>query len=477
MRARDAGRRGVTRGGVIRRSGALASACVLVALGCSAAEEPGAGARPVADPRDDPTPARTQGTRGDAGSSAARGLVLVLGPRALDEPKLPPSVSPSVPEITPPDRHALAYQFNAPIYRRPDARAIRGFARRGRRLPVARWLRGEGCARGWLELGTGGFVCNDFGFNTSSSPPDLPEDLRTRPPADRPLPFAYARVRRAGLPLWTDLPTGDEIAPAAHSEGVTFVAIDRETTREDGEVFVRDVRGRYLRKADVVPAPAQTLRGDTLGEGGAELPLAFVHEPQVPVLASDGASARGLALKYARFAVTDEIEIGGHAFVETPHGLVARASVRIARKIDRPDRVGPGEQWIHIDLDEQTLVAYEGDRPVRATLVSSGKPGYEPPLGLFRVHKKYTSKRMQGDDPIDGSYDIDQVPWTMYYWGSFVLPGAYWHDGFGHVRSHGCTNLPPADARWLFHWAEPALEPGWHAEVGLKGPWVYTTSA
>jgi lipoprotein-anchoring transpeptidase ErfK/SrfK len=112
---------------------------------------------------------------------------------------------------------------------------------------------------------------------------------------------------------------------------------------------------------------------------------------------------------------------------------------------------------------------------VRATLVSSGKAGYEPPRGLFRVNKKYAAKKMRGEDVADGSYDIDQVPYIMYYWASLALHGAYWHDDFGRVRSHGCTNLAPADARWLFRWAEPKLPPGWIGKVGVRGPWVYFT--
>ena len=34
---------------------------------------------------------------------------------------------------------------------------------------------------------------------------------------------------------------------------------------------------------------------------------------------------------------------------------------------------GAGERWIDVDLETQTLVAYEGLRPVFATLVSTGK--------------------------------------------------------------------------------------------------------
>jgi lipoprotein-anchoring transpeptidase ErfK/SrfK len=83
---------------------------------------------------------------------------------------------------------------------------------------------------------------------------------------------------------------------------------------------------------------------------------------------------------------------------------------------------------------------------------------------------------MAGPDDVAGTYEVDQVPWTMYYWGSFALHGAYWHDGFGKVRSHGCTNIPPADARWLFYWSQPELPDGWHGAVGLRGPWVYFTN-
>jgi hypothetical protein len=43
----------------------------------------------------------------------------------------------------------------------------------------------------------------------------------------------------------------------------------------------------------------------------------------------------------------------------------------------------------------------------------------------------------------------------MYFNGSFALHGAYWHDKFGLKHSHGCVNLPPKDANWLFDWATP----------------------
>ncbi|MCC6526938.1 MAG: L,D-transpeptidase, partial [Polyangiaceae bacterium] len=44
-----------------------------------------------------------------------------------------------------------------------------------------------------------------------------------------------------------------------------------------------------------------------------------------------------------------------------------------------------------------------------------------------------------------------------------------WHDDFGRARSHGCVNLAPIDAAWLFGWTTPGVPEGWHAAMSLKG--------
>ena len=68
-----------------------------------------------------------------------------------------------------------------------------------------------------------------------------------------------------------------------------------------------------------------------------------------------------------------------------------------------------------------------------------------------------------------GAYSIEDVPWIMYFDGSYALHGAFWHANFGHPMSHGCINLSPADARELFGWTEPHLPDGWHG-VFATGP-------
>jgi lipoprotein-anchoring transpeptidase ErfK/SrfK len=69
---------------------------------------------------------------------------------------------------------------------------------------------------------------------------------------------------------------------------------------------------------------------------------------------------------------------------------------------------------------------------------------------------------MSGSFEIDRSdaYYLEDVPWTMYFDEARALHGAYWHNGYGYPRSHGCVNLSPGDARWLYEWAE-------------LGDWVY----
>jgi hypothetical protein len=388
---------------------------------------------------------------------------------------------------TPPrpgSRTALAFQFDAPVFRHPGlARRPAGVVRRNTRLAVERTVEGEGCDKSWVELVGGGYVCSGDGFEVNSDPDPLVEPLRVVPPAvDRALPYRYAKVKTPA-PLYWRLPTAEELAAGdggpirERAKGAYFVAMDERVSVGD-EAMSRTVRGFYVRDSDIEERAAATMEGELLA-GADALPLAFVHEEEAALVDPDTGVRLGVAERFARFSVKAVRERGGETplVIATDGFAVAADRVRLARLHARPVEVGAGEQWIHIDLDQQVLVAYEGDRPVLATLVSSGKAGFEPPLGLYRVHKKYTTVTMSGPDPDAGTYAVEEVPWTMYYWGSFALHGAYWHDEFGRVRSHGCTNLPPIDAHWLYHWGAPELPAGWHAAVGIRGPWVWFTRA
>lgn len=153
---------------------------------------------------------------------------------------------------------------------------------------------------------------------------------------------------------------------------------------------------------------------------------------------------------------------------------VEQGMVGIVTPKPRPEGVGPAEKWIEIDLYEQTLAAYEGDRMVYATLVSSGLPLWKTITGLFRIQTKIYLNKMSGSDGQPDYYFLEDVPWTMYFHGAYALHGAYWHDRFGKVHSHGCVNLSLADAKWLFEWTGPAGRKGWsRATDEDPGTWVW----
>ena len=134
-----------------------------------------------------------------------------------------------------------------------------------------------------------------------------------------------------------------------------------------------------------------------------------------------------------------------------------------------PKGLAPNEKWVDVNLSAQSLVAYEGDKPVYATIISSGRHNDEDKTkdhrtvqGEFRIREKHIAATMEDDGASDGPYSIQDVPWIMYFEASYALHGAFWHSKFGHEKSHGCVNMTPHDAKHVFGWAGPNLPAGWH---------------
>jgi lipoprotein-anchoring transpeptidase ErfK/SrfK len=109
---------------------------------------------------------------------------------------------------------------------------------------------------------------------------------------------------------------------------------------------------------------------------------------------------------------------------------------------------GNAGRWIDVDLSAQRLTAYEGDTPVRSTLVSTGRAHTPTPPGRYRIYVKYRSTDMGGP----GYFQAD-VPHAMFFYKGYSIHGTYWHSNFGHPMSHGCVNLPQSEAAWLYAWA------------------------
>lgn len=152
---------------------------------------------------------------------------------------------------------------------------------------------------------------------------------------------------------------------------------------------------------------------------------------------------------------------------------------RIAMVIPRhrPEGVGGAERWIEVNLTEQTLSAYEGDRLIFATMVSSGDERFPTIKGLFRIWAKVEIGKMSGGEDDSDRYFVEDVPWHMYFYKSYGLHTSYWHDFFGLPNSHGCVNLAPKDALWLFEWTRPKISRGkknWQESTPADpGTWVW----
>lgn len=366
---------------------------------------------------------------------------------------------------------------------------------------------GGGCEPGWNKVFPRGWICRLAGIRHDAEPPSSALVVASvRPDIDEPLPYEYWRVKDEMTPFFHRLPTFNEQDQADAAGRAWYAKHSRDPMPTDpgsrpGDVpsvvkeymnagyyvtkggeevrkerrFLRTLRGAYARKYQLRQKESPEFRGQVLPRGEEDLPIYFVRR-ELPLMKRETEGSDVLLEsgeqpeRLSTHPFVDQVYIGNKVYYVDDQGLLMRGyAVGKAYKLKRPPGVKSDEHWVHIDLSEQTLVAYEGDRPVFATLVSTGKEAGMTPIGVHRVQTKLVASSMRDQPQEDEAYSIDDVPWTQYFSGSVALHGAFWHAGFGQVRSHGCVNLSPNDARWLFGFTDPPLPPDWHAASPTKG--------
>jgi hypothetical protein len=345
--------------------------------------------------------------------------------------------------------------FATPSERGPRRGAVLG----GTRVPMRARVAGEGCGDGrFVEIGERAFVCEQA-LEPSREPPaatPLPEGGS---------PHEYLRARSDGVRAFTrlgDVAT-DDFATAL-GEGFSVAVAAR--VEHAGERYVRTRSGLYVAERDLSPVKPSAFRGVALSGERASLDrLAFVVGRDAEVRDVAGRKLPRVLPRLAAVRLASAAR--GEQLALEDGGLVAARAVRRPLLQARPASVAATERWLDVDLAQQILVAYEGDAPVFATLISSGKPrpGTETPRGTFRIWVKLQSSDMRDrESPAwEQSYALEDVPWVQYFSGSYGLHAVFWHDRFGERQSRGCINLSPADARFLFDFTQPALPPGWLA--------------
>jgi hypothetical protein len=338
---------------------------------------------------------------------------------------------------------------------------IRGITAPGVSVPFFGAKRGSGCSGRWWLVGPLAWTCSDDA-DISADEPGVPP----RSSISESALAAYFFVKPEGASAFVSIESAENGAPDRDLEGGWAVAIVEQRTAES-ERWGRTSHGFWIAMRDLAPAQPSQMHGDTIARG--RLDFGWVIAEQAGVYGAPAFKGKPSGLR-KRFERIDVAEHSG-AMVR-----VGESSWMLARDLAIPtlapppaEVTAPGERWIDVDLASQTLVAYEGGQAVYTTLVSSGRgpqgSDSATPMGVHRVWVKMIASDMDNVErgELDAHYSMEDVPYVQYFDGSVGLHGTYWHHDFGHVRSHGCVNLTPQDARWIFEFTEPHLPPGWVA--------------
>ena len=132
------------------------------------------------------------------------------------------------------------------------------------------------------------------------------------------------------------------------------------------------------------------------------------------------------------------------------------------------------DKRVEVRLNDQLLLAYEGTRAVFATRVATGgrlRSGtYTTPEGEYITYHKRPTRHMAAGDLAASGFDLPGVPWVIYFKENGTsFHGTYWHNDYGHPRSHGCINLPIPAAKWLYRWTIPTVPPDKEFAYGYVG--------
>ena len=451
----------------------------------------------------------------------------------VNDPEPPPP--PRRPEREPDELASTAKETW--IFAEPHWKARRiGYLRAGaiverRATPSAR---NHACPEGWYRIEPRGYVC--VGATATLNVSDAVVETSARRPRRDGLPYTYVMSRFPPPPLYARLPTAEEtlrVEPdiQGHLRSAARMALEpgyvepppaepvpgvllygRSAPAPGGErraagtltlghararsgfalLSTFDYEGRRFgltTELAVLPLDRARVIQPSAFSGIAlddevTLPVAFVKSRHAVrfIPGKGGALLRGDPLGFRQAVpVTGEARVGGETYLAAKDATLIRAgeAVKIDRLQHAPAWATGDRRWIDVSILHQSLVAYEGTRPVYVTLVSTGADGLGDPAkthstiqGAFLIHTKHLSVTMA--DRISDEFDFRDVPFVQYFTEGFALHAAYWHDDFGTPRSHGCVNLAPTDAAWLFNWTDPEVPPAWHGALSLrKGTLVY----
>jgi hypothetical protein len=382
------------------------------------------------------------------------------------------------------------------------------------------------CKRGWYRIAPRGFVCHGRRATIDPAHPVVVASWK-RPARGEPLPYRYAKSKEVAPHLYFKVPSVKEqeraesiklseyVAghprehllplagtldplppfleggkPLPKAFGVTqrlrVGAHEGRANPKSAFAFlsVHDVDGRLFGLStdlNLIPLDRVNLVRATDIHGGeiADLPAGLVSSHEAPRYRIDD---KGIPHHDGKLAKWTAVSLTGENkgdLWETRDGFwVSAQLLKMVKKRDAwPSFVRPEapKKWIDVSVHQQMLIAYEGQRAVYLAMVSTGIGDMGDPektlatkRGTFTIKAKHLTALMTGEQ-VGDDYELADVPYVQYFEAGYALHAAFWHEKFGRPWSHGCVNLPPQDAAWLFEWSDPQVPKEWHGAQAEGG--------
>lgn len=324
------------------------------------------------------------------------------------------------------------------------------------RFRVLERATGKGCKSDWLRIGPEAWICSAYTRPSTKTPTTTVEP---RIAEGELLPDEYYVGKKAtayeSLSDAVARKNGTEIKLAGFVRG-------RKQTK-GGRRYMKTTAG-WIRTSELRKVKASSFHGLELEPGDENKRLAFIKTASASVFDAKGKRIEKGTYSRQDFLgeVAKAVKLGRKYYYEVGEGRYVWAGTVTVVDFAEPPKdvdVDTGERWIDINLDKQTLIAYEGAQPIRVTLVSTADSKWTNP-GEWRIQNKRPTARLESLPNRTNTFDLE-TPWMMSLIGYIAMHGTYWHDEFGTENSHGCVNMSPLDARWVWEFTEPTLPPGW----------------
>lgn len=272
------------------------------------------------------------------------------------------------------------------------------------------------------------------------------------------LPERVAIVGGSDTPIYASL--NDAIAGGSPintivGAGGRYVSVI-ESAQSGGRTFVRTKSGGWVEATPFWSWPRwQGLAFYATPNHNFGFTIDNINSYSAPSFAS--APTQNSYPKYEAFPIYNYADAEGYKWYEVAPGewIPSLKSREVLVDTHRPEGVDR-DRWIAIDLEHQTLAVYENGELKFATVIASGAGGLYSDPGVYEVYHKVESHTMQGSYSANRAdfFYYENVPWALYYNHAQAIHGVYWPAILGIPQSHGCINMFPGDANWLFQWTE-----------------------